>query len=95
MHPNAHAFAVSRSSRTTITTSRVLLLDDTYVSGSRGQSAAAALRLSGARSVLVVPVGRVLRPERFVTHAAFIAAQPVGQGHRSRCVLTQTGTGRW
>ena len=94
MHPNPHAFAVPRASRTVIATARVLLLDDTYVSGSRGQSAAATLRLSGAHSVLVVPVGRVLRPERFVTHAAFVAAQPVGEGHRSRCMLTQTRVGR-
>ena len=72
---------------------RVLLLDDVYVSGSRAQSAAAALRLSGARSVLIVPVGRVLRPERFGAHAAFLAAQPVGEGHRSRCVAAQTRAG--
>jgi len=94
MHPNRHAFAVPRSARRVIGTSRVLLLDDTYVSGSRAQSAAAALRLSGAQSVVVVPAGRVLRPERFVTHAAFIAAQPVSEGHRSRCVVGQAGAGR-
>jgi hypothetical protein len=95
MQPHARAFAVSRSTRACISGARVLLLDDVYVSGSRAQSAAAALRLSGARSVLIVPVGRVLRPERFGAHAAFIAAQPAGEGHRSRCVLAQTRAGRW
>ena len=43
---------------------RVLLLDDTYVSGARSQSAAAALQLAGACATLIVPLGRVLRPDR-------------------------------
>ena len=51
---------------------RVLLLDDTYVSGARSQSAAAALRLAGAVPV-IVPLGRVLRPDRIARHAAFLA----------------------
>jgi hypothetical protein len=39
---------------------RVLLLDDTWTSGSSATSAAAALRLAGARSVAVVVLGRHL-----------------------------------
>jgi hypothetical protein len=70
----------------------VLLLDDTYVSGARAQSAAAALRLSGARAVLIVPLGRVLRPERSALHAAFVE-QSTGGGHRPRCVAVQAGMG--
>ena len=42
----------------------LLVLDDTYVSGARAQSAAAALRLAGAASVQIVAAGRVLRPDR-------------------------------
>jgi predicted amidophosphoribosyltransferase len=91
MRPNARAFAVPPAARPAVRRSRVLLLDDTYVSGSRSQSAAAALRLAGARSVLIVPLGRVLRPERFSTHTAFLSAQSAAAGHRSRCVLVQTG----
>ncbi len=41
---------------------RVLLLDDTYTSGARVQSAASALQLAGARVVAVVPIGRVINP---------------------------------
>ena len=37
---------------------RVLLVDDCVVTGARGQSAAAALRLAGARVVAVVAIGR-------------------------------------
>lgn len=94
MRPNARAFAVPRSSRGTVRGSRVLLLDDTYVSGARAQSAAAALRRSGARSALIVPLGRVIRPDRFAAHAALMEGSPNGQGHRARCALVQTGAGK-
>jgi hypothetical protein len=106
MRPDARAFAVSDAWRPAVRGSRVLLLDDTYVSGARGQSAAAALRLGGARSVLIVPLGRVIRPERFAAHAAFMTGPPGGEaadraahrvtadGHRSRCRVVQTGAGK-
>ena len=51
---------------------RVLLLDDTYVSGARAQSAAAALARAGARCTLIAPLGRVLRPGRIALHAEFL-----------------------
>jgi hypothetical protein len=41
----------------------VLLLDDTWVSGASAQSAAAALKLAGARHVAVVVLGRHLNPD--------------------------------
>ncbi len=41
---------------------RVLLLDDTWTTGSRAQSAAAALKLAGAARVVVVVLGRHLGP---------------------------------
>jgi hypothetical protein len=98
MRPNARAFAVPDLWRPAVKGSRVLLLDDTYVSGARAQSAAAALRLGGARSVLVVPLGRVIRPERFAAHAAFLrgapGGEPAGNGHRPRCLLVQPGPGK-
>ena len=101
MRPDARAFAVPAPWRAIVKGSRVLLLDDTYVSGARAQSAAAALRLRGARSVLIVPMGRVIRPERFAAHAAFMEGrlagasngEPRGEGHRPRCRLVQTGKG--
>ena len=40
----------------------VLLVDDTWVSGASAQSAAAALKLAGARHVAVVVVGRHVNP---------------------------------
>jgi hypothetical protein len=40
----------------------VLLVDDTWVSGSSAQSAAVALRLAGARQVTVVVLGRHIDP---------------------------------
>ncbi|HEV2256251.1 MAG TPA: hypothetical protein VGS06_24135 [Streptosporangiaceae bacterium] len=41
----------------------VLLLDDTWVSGASAQSAAAALKLAGARHVAVIVLGRHVNPD--------------------------------
>jgi hypothetical protein len=98
MRPNAQAFAVPDSWHAAVRGSRIVLVDDTYVSGARSQSAAAALRRAGARSVTVVPLGRVIRPERFAAHAALMNGHPdavaAGDGHRARCLLSQTGAGK-
>jgi hypothetical protein len=94
MRPNAAAFAVPCASSDAVRGSRVVLLDDTYVSGSRSQSAAAALRLSRARAVVIVPLGRVLRPERFSGHAALVDRSAGDGAHRARCVLAQTSGAR-
>lgn len=42
---------------------RVLLIEDTFTTGGRTQSAASALQLAGARSVGVVTAGRVIDPD--------------------------------
>ena len=71
MRPNARAFSVADHS--SVRGARIVLLDDTYVSGARAQSAAAALRRAGARSAVIIPVGRVLRPDLVGAHAAYLA----------------------
>jgi hypothetical protein len=72
MRPNPAAFIPRAADTHAVADARVVLLDDTYVSGARAQSAAAALRRSGARAALIVPVGRVLRPDRVALHARFL-----------------------
>ncbi len=42
---------------------RVLLVDDTFTSGARAQSAASALQLAGAQVVAMVPIGRVIKAD--------------------------------
>jgi predicted amidophosphoribosyltransferase len=42
----------------------LLLVDDTFTSGARLQSAASALQLAGARVVAAVVLGRVIDPDR-------------------------------
>jgi hypothetical protein len=74
MRPQARGFTVQDGS-VAVEGRRVLLLDDLYVSGSRAQSAAATLRLAGARAVVVAPLGRVLRPGRVPAHRAFLVRQ--------------------
>jgi hypothetical protein len=89
MRPDADAFAVPPAERPGVGGTRCLLLDDTYVSGARAQSAAAALRLAGAQAVVIVALGRVLRPDRVPAHAAFLrqAARDVRAGRPcARCV---------
>jgi hypothetical protein len=71
MRPDAAAFTVPPPDRAALRGARVLLLDDTYVSGARAQSAAAALHRAGARTV-IGPLGRVLRPGRIPRHADFL-----------------------
>ncbi len=41
---------------------RVLLVDDTFTSGARAQSAASALNNAGATVAAIVPIGRVISP---------------------------------
>ncbi len=72
MRPHPAAFHLGAPGRYLDCGVRVLLLDDTYVSGARAQSAAAALHLAGIRSVVIAPVGRVLRPDRVDAHAHFL-----------------------
>jgi glutamine phosphoribosylpyrophosphate amidotransferase len=43
---------------------RILVFDDSVVTGARAQSAAAALRLAGAPVVGVLAIGRAVGPER-------------------------------
>jgi hypothetical protein len=69
--PDPAAFTVAPPDRAGLRGARVLLLDDTYVSGARSQSAAAALQRAGAR-VVIGPLGRVLRPGRVARHADFL-----------------------
>ena len=99
MRPDASAFEVPAVHVPTIAGRSALLLDDTYVSGARAQSAAAALRGAGARSVVIVVLGRVLRPDRAAGHAAFLARCRAGEttgapealGSARCCRCVQTG----
>ncbi len=72
MQPDPEAFSLGVPARAAVGGARVLLLDDTYVSGARSQSAAAALTRAGARCTLIAPLGRVLRPDRVALHAEFL-----------------------
>jgi hypothetical protein len=45
-----------------LTGERVLLIDDTFTSGARAESAASALNIAGAAVAAIVPIGRVITP---------------------------------
>ena len=94
MRPARRAFEVPAALVPAVAGCRAVLLDDTYVSGARAQSAAGALRRAGARSVVIVVLGRVLRPDRSAGHAAFLERHRRGAtttGRRACCRCVQTG----
>jgi hypothetical protein len=93
MRPHPEAYMIDPADFASVRGSRVLLLDDTYVSGARAQSAAAALRRCGARSTLIVPLGRLLRPDRSGAHGAFVAEDHGSTERCARCVRPQTAAG--
>jgi predicted amidophosphoribosyltransferase len=72
MRPDAAAFVPRARERRAVAGARALLLDDTYVSGARAQSAAAVLARAGVRATRIVVIGRVLRPDRVALHAEFL-----------------------
>ena len=72
MRPNPAAFIPCADDVDALVGARVVLLDDTYVSGARAQSAAAALHRAGVRAARIIPLGRVLRPDRVALHADFL-----------------------
>jgi hypothetical protein len=57
-----------RADPTAVEGGSVLLLEDSWVSGASAQSAVAALKLAGAKHVVVVVLGRHLDPERRWPH---------------------------
>ena len=94
MQPDRSGFAVAAASAGAVRGTRILLLDDTYVSGARAQSAAAGLRRAGARSVVIVVLGRVLRTDRVPPPSGFLApvgADGVPDRPRPCCRCVQTG----
>lgn len=54
---------------------RVLIIDDTFTSGARAQSAASAINLNGGVTVAVLAIGRVFDPGFNDDTAAYWAAQ--------------------
>jgi hypothetical protein len=82
---DVHRFQASRAQAG----ESVLLLDDTWVSGASAQSAAAALKLAGARYVAIVVLGRHINPadRRAAPLAAGLAPGPYDP---SACALYTT-----
>jgi hypothetical protein len=66
---------------------RALVVDDSYTTGARAQSAATALRLVGMEVGAIVVLGRVVAPRSCPWHAAFWAAHVAGpaSGHKVGC----------
>jgi hypothetical protein len=91
-HMQPHVDAFTASDYGAIDGASIALLDDTYVSGARAQSAAASLRLAGARSVIIVPLGRIIRPDRLSSHVEYlehVRSQARPNDRCCRCVRPQ------
>jgi len=81
LEPGSEAAAHNRASDTAYTVTsnvvglKVLLVDDTFTSGARVQSAASSLHLAGAVVVAAIPVGRVIKPDFSPESAAVLARE--------------------
>lgn len=64
---------------------RVVVVDDTYTTGSRSQSAAACLKIAGAEVVAIVPVGRLIHPDHNDATRALWARQQLEDFRLGRC----------
>lgn len=63
-HPEPHAFSAQKYEPTgDLSGQAVLLIDDTWTTGANAQSAAAALKFAGARSVAAIVIGRHINRE--------------------------------
>ncbi len=80
---SARGFSATRP----VSGDRILVVDDTFTSGARAQSAAAALHLAGAQVVAIVPVGRVINPAHGPHVASYWRAQSGSPFHAGRCCL--------
>jgi hypothetical protein len=66
---------------------RVLLIDDTFTTGARAQSAASAINLAGGTVVAIVAVGRVINPGFSETVSEFWERQRRGPFTFATCCL--------
>jgi hypothetical protein len=64
---------------------RILVVDDIYTTGARAQSAAAALRLAGAASVVVVACGRAVRRGEAPWCRSYWRGADASTWHAERC----------
>ena len=88
LHPATDAFVVTGPPAPR----RVLLLDDTWVTGARARSAAAALVGAGAQVVATVVIGRSVDPTAAPRlQAWWDALEPAPLGSAGRCCLATCG----
>jgi hypothetical protein len=66
---------------------RVLLVDDTFTSGARSQSAASALNNAGATVAAIVPIGRVINPHWSAETEAYWERQQSAVYDFGRCCV--------
>ena len=74
---------------------RVLLIDDTFTSGARAQSAASTLALAGAKVAAIVVVGRVFDPEFSDTDKTFWDDRLAHPFSFDTCCVHTSGAAVW
>ncbi len=92
LRPSRSGFVVDpRVDLATLGRRRVLVVDDSYTTGARAQSAATALRLVGMRVGAILALGRVVAPRSCPWHAAFWAAYggDGASGHNVGCTAPE------
>lgn len=95
---SSDAFTVRQEARRTLRGRGVVLLDDSYTTGATAQSAALRLRAAGAAAVVVLVLGRVVRPHASPAQRAYWEAvrrrPPAGRSGRPPVCAAGPGC-RW
>lgn len=73
-HRSAYAPETFTANRETVENKRIVLVEDTWITGATAISAAGALLNAGAESVVVVPIAREMRPEYHGAQHPYLAA---------------------
>ena len=82
-------------SRRRLAGERVLLIDDTFTSGARAQSAASTLALAGAKVAAIVVVGRLFDPEFSETTKTFWEDRLAHPFSFDTCCVHTSGAAVW
>ena len=92
--PSIDGYRVPDRARSDVAGRRILLVEDLYTTGARAQSAAAAMGEGGAAAVVILAVGRAVRPAGARSHRLYWLAGEGRPFDPARCCAPRCGQPR-